>query len=170
MTGDRYSRARSIIKRYTAFSSTPTVCGRGYVVIGWGHRITDVDRHRFHRSAREISREYARVLLLDDARYTAHWIRKLVGYDLSPSVAEALVSFVYDIDLHQFRSSYLLRRLRRRDPNAADELSRWIVECGTVSDVLKERRQIELDLWFADLRLATYRDENRRLIERANYS
>lgn len=94
-------------------------CPAGRWTIGYGHT------HGV-KSGMTVTPEEAEDLLVEDLKTCEEAIERLVKVDLTQSQFDALVSFVFNLGVGNFRNSTLLKKLNRGDYNgASQEFSRW---------------------------------------------
>lgn len=123
----------------------------GHLTIGFGHTGDDV------WIGKVISRQEAIELLLQDTKWAADAVNKYVKVPLTQNQFNALVSFVYNIGVTQFRTSTLVAKLngdRNKDgvlesppdySSVPTELRRWVYSAD--GPVLANRREREVALW-----------------------
>ena len=65
---------------------------------------------------------------------------------------DAIVSFVFNVGIGNFRSSTLLAKIRTNpdDNSIMDEFLRWVYANGKVKKGLQKRRLAEMKLYFSD--------------------
>lgn len=65
---------------------------------------------------------------------------------------DAIVSFVFNVGIGNFRSSTLLAKIRTNpdDNSIMDEFLRWVYANGKVMKGLQKRRLAEMKLYFSD--------------------
>ena len=65
---------------------------------------------------------------------------------------DAIVSFVFNVGIRNFRSSTLLAKIRTNpdDNSIMDEFLRWVYANGKVMKGLQKRRLAEMKLYFSD--------------------
>ncbi len=129
----------SLIKHFESCKLKSYLDTGGVLTIGWGHTGPDV------RVDQEISQVRADALLMLDV-YNSNNIIALYasGVPLNQNQYDALVSFVFNVGVSNFRASTLLRKLLKRDyKGAADEFPKWIWDNGRVLRGLERRRKAE---------------------------
>lgn len=132
-----YEKAIELIKKYEGFSARPYKCPAGVLTIGYGRTI-DVRPY-------EITTEEAETVWLSKyVKTIADQILALVNVDLSNNQICALIDFVYNLGIGNFKSSTLLRKINQGDFSAAaNELLRWNKAGGIVLKGLENRRIAE---------------------------
>lgn len=124
---------------------------RGTLTIGIGHTGPDVF------IGQTITREQAYDLFYKDCKWAVDAVNKLVQVPLTQNQFHALVSFVFNVGVTQFKGSTLLAILNGdRDKNGTFEsppdydgvpaqLRRWIYSGS--EPILRNRREREIELW-----------------------
>lgn len=111
--------------------------------IGWGHTggVAKGDK---------ITKDQAEVFFQQDVQFAESAINKLVKVDLDQHQYDALVSFVFNVGVENFKTSTLLRKLNAGDETgAAHEFLRWNHQGGKVLKGLTKRRTEEME-YFLD--------------------
>lgn len=126
-----------LIKKYEGYSLTAYKCPAGIWTIGYGHI----------RTAKEgltITHNRASELLRADLRRFEAGVARWVLVPLEQHQFDALVSFVYNVGLGNFRSSTLLKYLNDGHyTEAAHQLLDWNRANGRILDGLTSRRYAE---------------------------
>ena len=132
-----YEKAIDLIKKYEGFSARPYKCPAGVLTIGYGRTI-DVRPY-------EITTEKAETIWLDKyVKTIADQILALVKVELSNNQICALIDFVYNLGIGNFKSSTLLRKINQGDFSAAaNEFLKWNKAGGIVLKGLENRRIAE---------------------------
>lgn len=132
-----YEKAIDLIKKYEGFSARPYKCPAGVLTIGYGRTI---DVHPY-----EITTEEAETIWLSKyVKTIADQILAVVKVELSNNQICALIDFVYNLGIGNFKSSTLLRKINQGDFSAAaNELLRWNKAGGIVLKGLENRRIAE---------------------------
>lgn len=132
-----YEKAIDLIKKYEGFSARPYKCPAGVLTIGYGRTI-DVRPY-------EITTEEAETIWLDKyVKTIADQILALVKVELSNNQICALIDFVYNLGIGNFKSSTLLRKINQGDFSAAaNEFLKWNKAGGIVLKGLENRRIAE---------------------------
>jgi len=131
-----------LIKRFEGLRLKAYLCPAGKPTIGYGHtkdvKLGDV-----------ITEEEAEQLLLEDLIVVENEINKH-NLDINQNQFDALVSFVYNVGVGNFRTSTLLKKIKT-DPNdktIANEFKRWVYSNGKKLPGLVKRREEEAKLYF----------------------
>ncbi len=112
--------------------------GGGVWTIGWGHTGPDV------LEGVVWSQKRADSVFYDDAAIFVNAINNLVTAPLSQNQFDALVSLVYNIGIHAFANSTLLKRLNLKQYiAAANQFLIWNKIKDIVSEGLSKRRALE---------------------------
>lgn len=132
-----YEKAIDLIKKYEGFSARPYKCPAGVLTIGYGRTI-DVRPY-------EITTEEAETIWLDKyVKTIADQILAIVKVELSNNQICALIDFVYNLGIGNFKSSTLLRKINQGDFSAAaNEFLKWNKAGGIVLKGLENRRIAE---------------------------
>lgn len=111
--------------------------------VGWGHLIRPNEEYLL---LSPISREVGDQLLRTDMRLA----EDCVLYNcpgLNQYEFDAITDFTFNCGCRNFRNSTLLRRLKQKDPRAADELLVWNQAGGRVIRGLIRRRAVEWNMF-----------------------
>lgn len=132
-----YEKAIDLIKKYEGFSARPYKCPAGVLTIGYGRTI-DVRPY-------EITTEEAETVWLSKyVKTIADQILAIVKVELSNNQICALIDFVYNLGIGNFKSSTLLRKINQGDFSAAaNEFLKWNKAGGIVLKGLENRRIAE---------------------------
>ena len=132
-----YEKAIDLIKKYEGFSARPYKCPAGVLTIGYGRTI-DVRPY-------EITTEESETIWLDKyVKTIADQILAVVKVELSNNQICALIDFVYNLGIGNFKSSTLLRKINQGDFSAAaNEFLKWNKAGGIVLKGLENRRIAE---------------------------
>lgn len=132
-----YEKAIDLIKKHEGFNARPYKCPAGVLTIGYGRTI-DVRPY-------EITTEEAETIWLDKyVKTIADQILALVNVELSNNQICALIDFVYNLGIGNFKSSTLLRKINQGDFSAAaNEFLKWNKAGGIVLKGLENRRIAE---------------------------
>ena len=126
--------------RLTAYEDTG-----GVWTIGYGTTGRDIQR------GRSITDQQAENLLRRDLESAERCVNNSVRVDMSQSMFDALVSFVYNVGCGAFGKSTLLRKLNSGydDDEVAKEFLRWIYDNGKIIAGLRTRRKDEQELFLS---------------------
>lgn len=92
----------------------------------------------------------AEMYLREDVKKFASSVDALVTVPLKQCQYDALVSFVYNLGVTNFRNSTLLKKLNAKDyKGAADEFLRWVSPGSSVEAGLRRRRTAERSLFLS---------------------
>lgn len=132
-----YEKAIDLIKKYEGFSARPYKCPAGVLTIGYGRTI--------NVKLYDITSEAAETVWLSKyVKTIADQILAVVKVELSNNQICALIDFVYNLGIGNFKSSTLLRKINQGDFSAAaNELLKWNKAGGIVLKGLENRRIAE---------------------------
>lgn len=132
-----YEKAIDLIKKYEGFSARPYKCPAGVLTIGYGRTI--------NVKPYDITTEEAETIWLDKyVKTIADQILVIVKVELSNNQICALIDFVYNLGIGNFKSSTLLRKINQGDFSAAaNEFLKWNKAGGIVLKGLENRRIAE---------------------------
>jgi lysozyme len=128
----------------------------GKLTIGVGHLLTQSEIRYgsiiiqgvsvdFHRG---LSPQQVSDLLRQDLVRFERAVNKLVQVPLTQNQYDALVSFSFNVGVHNFKNSTLLKVLNQGDYTAVpDQLRKWRKSGGVVTRGLVNRREAEVKLW-----------------------
>lgn len=129
-----------LIKRYEGYSDKAYPdpgTGASPWTIGYGHT-------RGVRPGMTCTREQAAVWLLEDVESASRAVQDYVAVPLTQGQFDALVSFIYNVGVHNFNTSTLLKKINAGDfEGAANEFTRWNRASGQVLAGLTRRREAE---------------------------
>lgn len=130
------------IKKHEGLRLKAYLCPSGKPTIGYGHtkgvKLGDV-----------ITEEEAEQLLREDLIVVENEINRH-NLNLNQNQFDALVSFVYNVGIGNFRSSTLLKKIKANpnDESIANEFKRWVYSNGKRLPGLVKRREEEAELYF----------------------
>lgn len=161
-----------IIKRFegledgdpTTLNLDPYVCPAGVWTIGWGHAIFYNGQllralpGKIYEETKEIAKslypngltveQAGELLKADMVKYALQVENATIGITLNDSQFSALVSFVFNVGIGNFKSSTLLKKLKGGDYlGAAEEFPKWRRSNGKILRGLVLRRAAERDLF-----------------------
>ena len=131
-----------LIKRFEGLRLKAYLCPAGKPTIGYGHtkdvKLGDV-----------ITEEEAEQLLREDLIVVENEINRH-NLNLNQNQFDALVSFVYNVGIGNFRTSTLLKKIKANpnDKTIANEFKRWVYSNGKRLPGLVKRREEEAELYF----------------------
>ena len=131
------------IKEFEGFLPSYSSKLDGHATIGYGH----VGKVNY---GQPISKEQAEVLLLLDVSNIEKQIDAL-KLGLSIERYEAVVDFVYNLGIGNFKSSTLYKYMKKNpdDIRIKNEIQRWVYCNGRILEGLKKRRQWEAEHYFS---------------------
>lgn len=140
-------RIVDFISLYEKFSPTIYLDAAGKETIGYGHLLLEGEREKFKKG---ITKEEAKKILKDDLEIAENTIKRLVKVPLNQNQFDALVSFVFNVGMGNFRRSTLLEMLNNGNYNsAANEFLKWIKAGGKVLAGLQRRRADERKIFLS---------------------
>lgn len=144
-TSSQISETADFIARFEGFRSLPYKDLAGNLTIGYGHRIGASD----YPLASGITEPEARVLLETQLEAENYALATLSKAELTRNQDIALGSFIYNIGLHAFTASTLLKKINAGSPieEIKTEFLRWDHVNGQVIPGLLDRRKAEAELY-----------------------
>jgi GH24 family phage-related lysozyme (muramidase) len=145
-----------LLYKFESVYLKPHTSPAGVTVIGIGHVLTEKElRSGYIRIAGTdipykdgITEEQARVLLEDDLGPIRNEIDKIVTTKLTTGQQDALVSFVFNVGIDNFKNSTVLKKINTgRYEEVPEEMSRWTRSGGLELPGLTARRKSEAALW-----------------------
>lgn len=132
----------SLIKHWEGFRADSYLCPAGVWTIGYGHTGKV-------NAGMKVSPEEAEKLLIHDLRWAEKTVRNFVKVDLTQNQYDALVSFVFNVGSHAFRTSTMLRLLNegKSVTEICEQFGRWVLAGGDVLRGLVNRREMEENLF-----------------------
>lgn len=136
--------AYELIKQFEGLRLEAYLCPAGIWTIGYGHT-SDVSPNSF------ITIQEADEYLHRDVATIEMQLNKL-NLSLSQCQWDAIVSFVFNVGIGNFKASTLLAKIRINpdDNSIMDEFLRWVYANGKVMRGLQKRRLAEMKLYFSD--------------------
>ena len=136
--------AYELIKQFEGLRLKAYLCPAGIWTIGYGHT-SGVSPNSF------ITIQEADEYLHRDVAAIEMQLNKL-NLILRQCQWDAIVSFVFNVGIGNFRSSTLLAKIRTNpdDNSIMDEFLRWVYANGKVKKGLQKRRLAEMKLYFSD--------------------
>ena len=133
-----------IIKEFEGLKLKAYTCPAGILTIGYGHTGKDVF------DGQEITERIATELLKKDVINSENAVNKYCK-DLKQCEFDALVSFVYNVGVGNFKSSTLLKKILNKSQKSEirTELLRWTKAGGFELSGLKRRREREYQLFIS---------------------
>ncbi len=131
----------NLIKHFEGLRLRAYQCSANVWTIGYGHT-ADVGENDV------ITEEEALSFLRQDVAESERAVNKHVHVPLTQNQFDALVSFVFNLGVGNFRTSTLLKKLNAGDDDgAAQEFGRWIHAGGKALPGLVRRREAERALF-----------------------
>ena len=136
--------AYELIKQFEGLRLKAYLCPAGIWTIGYGHT-SGVSPNSF------ITIQEADEYLHRDVATIEMQLNKL-NLILRQCQWDAIVSFVFNVGIGNFKSSTLLAKIRINpdDNSIMDEFLRWVYANGKVMNGLQKRRLAEMKLYFSD--------------------
>ena len=136
--------AYELIKQFEGLRLEAYLCPAGIWTIGYGHT-SGVSPNSF------ITIQEADEYLHRDVAAIEMQLNKL-NLSLRQCLWDAIVSFVFNVGIGNFKASTLLAKIRINpdDNSIIDEFLRWVYANGKVMRGLQKRRLTEMKLYFSD--------------------
>ena len=136
--------AYELIKQFEGLRLEAYLCPAGIWTIGYGHT-SGVSPNSF------ITIQEADEYLHRDVATIEMQLNKL-NLSLRQCQWDAIVSFVFNVGIGNFKASTLLAKIRINpdDNSIIDEFLRWVYANGKVIRGLQKRRLTEMKLYFSD--------------------
>ena len=136
--------AYELIKQFEGLRLEAYLCPAGIWTIGYGHT-SGVSPNSF------ITIQEADEYLHRDVATIEMKLNKL-NLILRQCQWDAIISFVFNVGIGNFKSSTLLAKIRinPEDNSIMDEFLRWVYANGKVMKGLQKRRLAEMKLYFSD--------------------
>lgn len=132
-----------LIKEFEGFREKAYICPAGKWTIGYGFT-SDV------KEGDMITEKEAEERLVKELTQVENEIKKVVKVPLNGNQFSALVSFVYNLGIRNFKNSTLLAYLNKnRFEEVAKQLLRWNKAGGKELPGLARRRKAERDLFLS---------------------
>lgn len=132
-----------LIRRFEGFSATPYVCPAGYLTVGYGHVVKNVDAFR-----QPITENEATEILTVDVETAERTVLRLISVPLTDGQFDALVSFTFNLGAGALQRSTLRRKINREEhEDVPAEFLRWVWAGGRKLPGLIRRRQAEAALY-----------------------
>ena len=141
-----------LIKQFEGLSLKAYICPAGIATIGYGN--TRWQDNRRVELGEQITMSGATKLL---QFYVNKFASDLPDMKLNQNQFDAIVSFVYNVGMANFKFSTLFKLIKAnpQDPNIRDEFMKWTKARDTKTDSLRilkglvKRREAEANLYFA---------------------
>jgi lysozyme len=142
------TRGKKLIKSFEGFRAIAYICPAGVPTIGYG--TTRINGSRV-KEGMKITSDEAEVFLEQDLKVFEDAINHNVLVEINQNQFDALVSFVYNVGIANFKKSTLLKKLNKGDyEEASNQLLRWTRAGGKVLNGLVRRREAEKELFLED--------------------
>lgn len=138
------SKGIDLIKKYESLRLDVYKCPAGVLTIGYGHT-------RTAKLSKTITEAQANDLLISDLSVVEAQLNSVIkNTQITQNQFDALVSFVFNLGIGNFKNSTLLKKLlvNPYDPTIAYEFSRWNKAGGKILNGLVKRRKEEANLYF----------------------
>lgn len=137
-------RAYSLIRQFEGLRLTAYRCPAGVWTIGYGHTSRVM-------LGMTVTLEQAEEFLRQDIEVVENIVNSECS-DLRQCQFDALVSFVFNVGVGNFRKSTLLKKVKANpdDNSIMDEFLRWVYAKGIVQPGLQKRRLAEMKLYFSE--------------------
>jgi len=139
-----------LIKGFEGFQSKAYRCPAGVPTIGYGCTFY-LDGTHVRMTDDPITEAQAMGLLKEQLKYYEEGVNRYVKTKVTQSQFNALVSFIYNVGIGNFKNSTLLKKVNQ-DPNdktIAHEFKRWNKCKGRILKVLTKRRCKESQVYFS---------------------
>lgn len=148
MTLKTSSTGKNIIKEFEGFRAIAYLCPAGVWTVGYGStRLNDKPVVK----GTKITTEEAELFLEQDLKKFEDVVRQSVSIELTQNQFDALVCFVYNVGVGNFKKSTLLKKLNvGKLAEAADEFLKWDKSKGKSLSGLTRRRQAERSLFLSE--------------------
>lgn len=127
------------LKEFEGLRLEAYVCAGGKCTIGYGHT-------KGVREGQKIDKFAASKLLQEDVEYFERFLaEEPYAEDITQGQWDALVSFIFNLGIGNFKSSTLRKKILRDidEPSIPDEFRRWVYSNGKVLKGLVKRREWE---------------------------
>lgn len=139
---------KNLIKEFEGFRSTAYVCPAGVVTVGYG--TTRINGNPVELGTK-ITTDEAEQFLEQDLKGFESAVNQNVIVEITENQFDALVSFVYNVGVGNFKKSTLLKKLNAGKINeAADEFLKWNKAGGKTLAGLTTRRKAERKLFLTE--------------------
>lgn len=135
-----------LIKVHEGLRLNAYLCPAGVPTIGYGHT-------KNVKLGDKITSEQAEKFLIEDLVTSENEVNKH-NLNINQNQFDALVSFIFNVGVGNFRKSTLLKRLKA-NPNDRDidvQFNKWIYGGGKILPGLVKRRKAEAELYFRPAR------------------
>ena len=128
-----------LIKHFESLRLETYKCSSGKLTIGWGHTASCVE-------GQKITRKKAEELFQQDVRNVEKQVDSLLTVTVSQNLYDALVSFVFNCGVGNFKQSTILKKVNSRAPmeELTVQFRRWVFGKGKRVPGLVRRREAEI--------------------------
>ena len=134
-------KAYSLIRSFEGLRLKAYKCSAGKYTIGYGHtnRVKAWER---------ITPEHAEELLERDVKAIEDELNKIITVDLTQNQMDAIISFVFNVGVGNFKSSTAYKRIQaKRFEDVPAQIKRWVYCRNKVLNGLVKRREAEAKLF-----------------------
>ncbi len=136
---------KNLIKKFEGFRAKAYLCPANVMTIGFG--TTRINGNPVPKDL-TITVDEADAFLEADLKMFEDAVNTFVKVSITQNQFDALVSFVYNVGVGNFKNSTLLKMLNSLDfKGAADQFLRWNKAAGKVLKGLETRRAAERELF-----------------------
>jgi lysozyme len=141
-------RGKDIIKEFEGFRAIAYLCQANVWTVGYG--TTRINGKPVTENVK-ITTQEAELFLEQDLKVFEDAVNQNVTAELNQNQFDALVSFVYNVGVGNFKKSTLLKKLNAsKKTEAADEFLKWNRANKVVSKGLTKRRKAERELFLSE--------------------
>lgn len=139
---------KNLIKEFEGFRAIAYLCPAGVWTVGYGS--TRINGKPIGKGTK-ITTEEAEQFLEQDLKTFEDGVTQNVSIELTQNQFDALVCFVYNVGLGNFKKSTLLKKLNAgKVVEAADEFLKWDKSKGEALPGLTRRRKAERALFLSE--------------------
>lgn len=141
-------RGKNLIKSFEGFRAIAYVCPAGVPTIGYG--TTRINGNPI-KEGMKITTDEAEQFLEQDLKVFEDAINENVYVEINQNQFDALVCFVYNVGIRNFKTSTLLKKLNSGDfLETSNQFLRWNRAGGKVLRGLVRRREAEKELFLSE--------------------
>lgn len=134
------------MKKLEGFRSKPYKDQKGVWTIGYGH--TAAAGYPDPRQVTKLTKSEAEQILIKDLTAVADSVDKLIKVKLPQNRLEGIYSFAYNVGVHAFARSTLLKYINHGEYDKVEEqIRRWCYVDKKINKGLQNRREEEIKLW-----------------------
>jgi len=139
---------KSLIREFEGFRATAYLCPAGVWTVGYG--TTRINGSKVTKDTR-VTTDEADVFLEQDLKTFEDAVSINVGVELTQNQFDALVCFVYNLGIGNFKKSTLLKKINAgKLEEAANEFLKWDKADGKKLAGLTRRRKAERELFLRE--------------------